>query len=223
MGDVRELIAGLKAARRVRFDVGRARGPWGKKFFFEGFGLGLFTDVMTALDARKEREPETFQRADDPLALAVRALMDALGDYGAHDLRLSLDGEDLSGRYLLVEAMNIRHIGPNLFLAPDADPGDGLLDFVLLTEDRRGEFGEYLNYRLEGKQEAPCLSVRRGRLLEFAWVGATLRFDDKTWPKQAAKRKKMLRRVRERARRGDPAAVEINLKVGGVEFLIPRR
>lgn len=129
----------------------------------------------------------------------------------------TLDGEDVSGRYLLVEALNIGLIGPNLFLAPDADPGDGSLDFVLLAEDKRAEFDEYLTYRLEGKQEAPYLHVRRGRRLNFAWDGPTLHFDDEVWPKKEKKRKKIL----DEAHPDDPPTVEITVERGGLEFLIP--
>ncbi len=212
-GDARELVDGLKSARRMKFDVGVAEGPWGRDYFFEGVGLGLFTDVMTELDAREEREPGLFEQAADPLATALRALREALAGYRAHDLRLRLDGEDLSGRYLMVEAMNISRIGPHLFLAPDADPSDGLLDFVLLTEDRRGELDKYLEYRLDGKQDAPLLTVRRGRRLEFGWHGPRLRFDDEAWPEGA----------RKSGAGGDAEPVEVTLERAGLEFWIPQR
>ncbi len=52
----------------------------------------------------------------------------------AIQLKMALDGRDLTGDYVLLEAMNIRSIGPNLRLAPDADPGDGLLDIVLVSD-----------------------------------------------------------------------------------------
>ncbi len=38
---------------------------------------------------------------------------------------------DHSGRFLLVEVMNSRSIGPNLDLSPQADPGDGQFEIVL--------------------------------------------------------------------------------------------
>ena len=221
-GDARELIEGLGSARRVRFDVGQAAGPCGARTFFEGAGLGLFTDVMRSLDARKAKRAPAPAHAGERLAGALRALQEALRGYRAHDLRVKLDGEDASGRYLLVEAMNVRLVGPNLFLAPDADPGDGALDFVLLPEERRGEFGEYLSYRLEGKQEAPYLEVRRGRRLEFVWDGSVVHFDDGAWPKKEKKRKKAWEKASKKARRDGPPSVEITLKEGGLEFLIPR-
>ena len=209
--DARALVEGLKSARALKFDVGVAKGPWGTEYFFEAFGLGLFTDVMAELDAREEREPALFEQAADPLATALRALRDSLPVYRARDLRLRLDGGDLPGRYLMVEAMNIRSVGPNLFLAPDADPSDGLLDFVLLTEGERDEFSAYLDYRLDGKQDAPRLTVRRGRRLEFGWDGPRLRLDDEAWPEGARS-----------SESGGPAAVEITVERAGLEFLIPQ-
>ena len=47
-----ELIFGWTSARRVKFDVGNAKGPWGSIPFIEGLGMGLFTDTMSRLDAK---------------------------------------------------------------------------------------------------------------------------------------------------------------------------
>ena len=46
-------------------------------------------------------------------------------------MKIIFDNRDLSGRYILLEAMNIHSVGPNFWLAPPADPGDGLLDLVI--------------------------------------------------------------------------------------------
>lgn len=46
LGPVSKLIAGLDKGRPEDFDVGRARGPWGKRHFFEGAGAGLFADYL---------------------------------------------------------------------------------------------------------------------------------------------------------------------------------
>ena len=47
-----ELIFGWTSARRVKFDVGNAKGPWGSKPFIEGLGMGLFTDTMSGWTPR---------------------------------------------------------------------------------------------------------------------------------------------------------------------------
>jgi hypothetical protein len=51
--------------------------------------------------------------------------------------RIELDGQDLSGDYLLVEAMNMPCAGPNLCVAERGDPGDGHLEVVLAGESER--------------------------------------------------------------------------------------
>ncbi len=215
-GTMKELVHSWSGARRRKLDVGVVRAPWGKNYFFEGMGCGLFTDVMAALDAKETEDPAIFARTDNPIGVALRALRAALADQRALNLRVSVDGADLSGRYLMLEALNIRHVGPNLFLAPDADPGDGLLDFVLLTEDHRAEFDDYLAYRLDGKQEAPTLPVRQGQCLKLVWDGQPFRLDDKLWPRAPKGQKK-----KKQAQPFAPAEIKIKLKRKALQFLVP--
>jgi diacylglycerol kinase family enzyme len=214
-GTLAEIIAGWAHARPRRLNVGQVRAPWGKTSFIEGMGCGLFTDVMAALDAREESAPTLFAQTNNPLGVAVRALHDALADYRAFELRATLDGADISGRYLMLEALNIRHVGPNLFLAPDADPSDGYLDFVLCTEDKRREVADYLTYRLEGKQAAPFLPVRKGHSLKLTWPGCPFRLDDKLWPAKRQTGKK------DKTQTATPAEIEIRLRRKSVTFLLP--
>ncbi|PYS90613.1 MAG: hypothetical protein DMF64_14520 [Acidobacteria bacterium] len=218
-GTLEQLVAGWDEGRRRQIDVGIVCAPWGKTRFIEGLGCGLFTDVMAALDAKQKKRPKLFKRTNDPMGLALRALHDALTDYRALELQATLDGADISGRYLMLEAMNIRHLGPNLLLAPDADPGDGLLDFVLLTEATRQEFAHYLAYRLEGKQEAPFLPVRRGKCLKLNWSGLLLRLDDMLWPE--VEKYKRHKKKRKKEQPSAPALIEIRLKKRALEFLLP--
>ena len=77
--------------------------------------------------------------------------------------------------------MNINFVGPNLHLAPEADPSDGYLDFVFLAEDNRENFARYLAKCLAGKEAAPPVRVIRGRDLQFHWRGTAIHLDDKIW------------------------------------------
>src|SRR5213083_1836528 len=54
----KELIEQLNDGKCDTFDVGLARGPWGKRYFFEGAGAGLFADYLRA----PRREAETGQK-----------------------------------------------------------------------------------------------------------------------------------------------------------------
>ena len=36
-----ELVRGWNDARRMKLDIGVAQGPWGRRYFVEGFGVGM--------------------------------------------------------------------------------------------------------------------------------------------------------------------------------------
>ncbi|TMA83667.1 MAG: hypothetical protein E6J74_35780 [Deltaproteobacteria bacterium] len=100
----------------------------------------------------------------------------------ANWLNVMLDGQDLSGEYVLLEAMNIRCVGPNLCLAPDADPGDGLLDIVVASKHEQDQIDRYLSDRLEGKSTSAGLPVRKGRHVRIEFKEMPVHIDDDLWP-----------------------------------------
>src|SRR5262245_41792395 len=122
-----ELIAGWSNADRADFDVGTAIGPWGERHFIEGVGMGLFTHAMPWIGRNKSINR---QSADVRIAYALQLMREHLNGSVPLQLNATLDGEDISGAYLLFEAMNTRYVGPNLFLAPDVEHGAGLLHVV---------------------------------------------------------------------------------------------
>src|SRR5438477_43689 len=70
---------------------------------------------------------------DDPdqkLHSDIKALEALVAEYPPSNVAVTIDGQSFAGQYVLIEAMNIKSVGPNLQLAPEADPGDGYLDFV---------------------------------------------------------------------------------------------
>jgi diacylglycerol kinase family enzyme len=221
VGEPRALIAGLGRARERALDVGIAEGPWGKRAFLEGAGGGLFADVMARLDGgrpRKKRRADAenhktrFTPYDLHLQPALHALAEALPEFRARASDVAIDGKRISGRYLLLEAMNMPFLGPNLHLGPDADPGDGKLDFVLLDEDQRKEFQDYLAHRIEGGDDAPRVTTIKGERLEFAWGGARLHVDDKVMSlngENGTERKRL--------------EIVLRVKPGALTFLLPRK
>jgi diacylglycerol kinase family enzyme len=147
---------------RLRFDVGLARGPWGERPVFESFGLGAVPEMMSRME---EGEAESGPGAE--IAQATRMLRKLLRRVEPIELEMRLDERDLSGRYLIVEAMNIPLAGPNLPLAPHADPTDQLFDVVLVHESERDLAWEFL--RDAEKRRAPTveLPTLRGRRLSI--------------------------------------------------------
>jgi len=128
-----QLIQGWTTANRTEFDAGVANGPWGSTHFIEGLGIGLFTEMMTRLDARGNIDLAHLTEPEEKITSVLEMLQARLQTSPEIKLNVTVDGRDLSGEYILLEVMNIKSIGPNLFLAPAADPGDGLFDVVCLT------------------------------------------------------------------------------------------
>jgi diacylglycerol kinase (ATP) len=171
-----ELIDGL-AKKTIRpFDLGEAAAPWGTSPFVESFGGGLFAEVLL--------RAEDVEGHDDKLDLGLRLLEDSLRDLPALEWELEADGADASGTYLAVEAMNIRETGPNIPLAPDADPSDRFLDIVLIKPRDRDPLLGYIQSRLRGgRPEPPRFEVLRAeRLNARPPTGSAIRVDDKLWP-----------------------------------------
>lgn len=179
---LQQLIAGWSSARRTKFDVGVATGPWGSSHFIEGLGLGLFTQMMTRLDARGNIDLAHLTEPEEKITSVLEMLQVRLCSCPEIKLHVTVDGRDLSGEYILFEVMNIKSVGPNLLLAPQADPGDGLLDIVCLTRGAQGKLNECLAACKEDNPSPRGLPVRRGKNIHIAWEGTSIHIDDQAWP-----------------------------------------
>jgi diacylglycerol kinase family enzyme len=175
-----DLVRGWESARRVKLDIGVAKGPWGERYFIEGVGSGLFANLL----ARPKKKDAKVGKPEDVVDRALRRLQDMAVHCEAVDVAATLDGEDISGRYLLFEAINLRYVGPSMFLAPGGKPGDGLLDVVLVSEDERAHLLEYLNKWQKNRERRAVLPTRRGRRLKVEWTGYELHIDDKLYPRE---------------------------------------
>ena len=183
---VKTLIAKISQGKRRAFDVGLARGPWGKRYFFEGAGAGLFADYLRA----PRREGNTGQKISkaEEMKRHVVEMRRQLQDYKARSWRIDLDVKDFSGRYLLWQVMNIRSVGPVLHLAPGAKTDDGELDFTGAREEDRGLLLDYLDARLAGTKVKFPLRTKRFKKMRLRWKKSPLHFDDQIWPEEIGKR-----------------------------------
>jgi len=181
VGGTSHIIGGLRTAHRKRLDVPVAHGPWGDRPFVEAAGVGLFARVLALLDHHDAEPVAQLAKEEPTFESVVRLLRQLVTDYSPRDWKAALDGRDLSGRYLMLEAMNIRLIGPHLHFAPDADCGDGLFDVVLVSEDQCQALLEYFGHRLEKETTVPALTTHRGRRLELTWEDREIHFDDGVW------------------------------------------
>ncbi|HEY5991480.1 MAG TPA: diacylglycerol kinase family protein [Candidatus Udaeobacter sp.] len=178
-----EIIGRLEGGKKRTFDVGLARGPWGKRYFFESVGGGLLADYVSA--AKREAKKTKRLSSEQEMARHVALLHRMLRVYRARKWKIEIDGEDISNRYILWEAMNIRSIGPALCLASQAATRDAQLDFVCARESDRSLLMDHLDARLAGKKPKFPLPIRRFRKLQVVWEGSSkLHLDDKLWPRK---------------------------------------
>jgi len=201
-----ELVRAWPEARRVKLDVGVAEGPWGKRFFVEGLGIGLFARLLAGsgdtIKLRKTAKPE--DKVDDALERLKRRAQRAK----PIALNATLDGKDVSGDYILLEAVSIPYVGSNLYLAPESKPGDGQLDVVMVTEAERDRLVQYLKTWQDNRERLAVLPSHRGRRLTLEWTGFDVHIDDQLWPEEGDKP-------------AQPAHIEARIESASVEFLVP--
>src|SRR5690606_15012592 len=96
---------------------------------------------------------------------------------------LLIDGEEITGEYLMVEVLNTKAVGPRLSLAPDADPNDGFFDIVCVKNDERTHFLRYVTGLLtQGFDKVPNVQRYSGKRLEFVWKGFPIHVDAEIHP-----------------------------------------
>lgn len=168
-----ELVRAWPECVLLPFDVCEVGAPC-EQPFVESAGGG----VLAELFARADEESE------DKVEHGLEVLRDVLAEAPVAHWELDLDGRNLSRPLLGMAAMNVREIGPEIMLAPAANPCDGLLDVVLLAEEDRGPLRAYVEERLGGRSAAtPPLRSRRGRELTVRPPRRTaLHVDDEPWP-----------------------------------------
>ena len=135
------------------------------------------------------------------LALAVKRFRDTLSRLTPSRYRLTADGTQVTGQFLLVEVLNICCVGPNLALSTDAIPSDGFFSLVTVEEEHRDELMSYLENRLQGRDSGLSLTSRRARNVEIKdWD--QLHIDDRVHGSQSA------------------GTVSIGIQPGGIEILV---
>ncbi len=182
------------------FDLGHVYGLDEPYVFLEGFGFGLFPLLMERM---KKFNKEEIEDPRERMQLALKVLHELVEQFTAVKGTVKVDGNDHSGKFLLIEVMNIKSIGPNLDLASGADPGDGYFDVVMVREDERKRFAQYVRSKINGDEDLPDFTVVRCRSLKVSWEGDLLHADD------------------EKIKVDKSAEVNINIQSEALKFLVP--
>jgi diacylglycerol kinase family enzyme len=165
-------------------------------------GFGIFPRLMKEMHKQNHKKPGV---PEENLKTALHLLHDLILNAKARYCKISLDGADHSGKFLLAEVMNTQSIGPNLNLASFADPGDGQLDVILIAERQREEFAAYVHNKIHGIEEPPVFNVLKAKNLDIYWEGRLLHVDD-----EIIELKK-------------PKEVRIKLQESVLKFMVPKK
>lgn len=198
--NLKESIQSWRTARIQSFDVGVIQNPTGRANFLESFGFGLFPALMKEM---KISGAEDIEQPDEKLRAALMLLVELTQRVDAIACTLTVDGMDCSGRFLLLEVMNTKSIGPNLVIAPNADPGDGELDVIFIQENQREKMKIYLENKLRGIEDPPIFHTMRAKNISVFWNDVHHHVDDKD------------------AYMDIPMEIHIDLMVGKLKFLKP--
>jgi diacylglycerol kinase (ATP) len=195
VGNAEEIAASLRGAPVRPLDLGSAKGPWGERGFIEAVGLGAVGPAIL-----KSNPKPPFEHR---IRLGREALSKAIAEAPPYKLALTVDGERIAGDFLFVEILNLRFSGPRLPIAFFAEPGDQMLDIVLLPEDQRTAMQDWIKEAPE--ESPPPVRVITGRNVAVVWQDAPLRLDDRIFPPEQG-----------------PHVIEIGLEPESLRILCPQ-
>src|SRR5690606_29541186 len=131
------------------FDFGKISGLTDFDYFLEGVGFGFFPKLILEMNEKEEIPNES---ADEKLHRTLGVCRNIVERMDPVKVKIKCDGEQIKDKFLLAEVLNTKHIGPNLELAPNGNPGDGFMDLILITPDKRNLLLDYIDHLLSGKE-----------------------------------------------------------------------
>jgi len=195
-----DIIQSWHHPRTKNFDVGRIRGLPDTTFFLESFGYGLFPFVIRKM---KKIDKSAIETSDMEIKTALEILHESIFTYEPKYCELNVDGTDHSGKFLLAEIMNTRLIGPNLFLSPHGDPGDGQFEVILIPQKDKEKLASYVSDKMKGIDEPYHFEQLKGKNIKVMWEGTHVHADDEIIKLEKNEK------------------IEIELREGLLKFLVP--
>lgn len=147
-----DIIKSWKEGTIKNMDAGLVSGLAEPHLFLESFGLGIFPVLMEKMKHQAEDKVDTPEKK---LKTALKTLIKLIDSYKPPHFEILIDGKEYKDNYLLIEIMNTQSIGPNLGFSPDANTSDGEFEVVMIPEQDKDKFKEYIKERLEGIENEP--------------------------------------------------------------------
>lgn len=166
----RHIVAGLAKAKRTPLRIGVVEGPEWSRNFVEAVGMG---PIAAAIEQGAAGGKE---HGSDLVGERREELRRIVADCESLEVSLTVDGKRLDEKMLMLEIMNLPMIGPNLLLAPEADPGDAHLDVAWLPVAKRRSMLAWLK---DPEVRGSPLQRKRAERVELHPQGGSLHVDDK--------------------------------------------
>ena len=198
-GSTEEIIQSWHHTHVKAFDVGRICGLSGTDFFLESLGYGMFPYLI-----KKMKKVET-TTPDLEIKTALEILYDIIFSYEPKQCHLTIDGVDHSGKFLMTEIMNTKLIGPNLFLSPHGDPGDGEFEVITIPEKDKEKLADYISDKLKGIESPYTFQQFKAKQITISWEGTHMHVDD------------------EIIKIDKGVEIEIEMRKGLLEFMVPNK
>lgn len=170
-------VRAWKYGKRRRFDIGTIAYDDSSNFFLEGAGYGVFPTLIQTMD--KVEDISHLKTTEEQLQLALKKLYQIILTAEAHHYTIHANKKTYEGRYLLLEAMNIPSIGPNLMLAPAAQIDDGYLDLVMIAEKERDAFALHVKKIINQEKTSFEFQTLRAKKFEIQSTDKNIHIDDK--------------------------------------------
>jgi diacylglycerol kinase family enzyme len=211
---LRDLIESWKDGKTRKFNIGVAKGPWGKANFVEALGIGLFAQMMPIVEALGS--DRSHASGAEHMQFELETLNSLIKACRSPEWEIKLDDKVIDGKFLMVEVMNITTVGPGLLLAPKANSGDDFFDVVLIEKDHRADLENYLNLCLSTKRPPADFPIRKAKQVELLWQGSTVHLDSSLWS-SADDRPKGVKKPK----KDPPYPIEVRLESKALNILVP--
>jgi diacylglycerol kinase family enzyme len=171
-------VARWESAERRPFDAGCAIADGQVFRFIESVGVGLVAKSIAEITEGAAGYVDRLDEAHERMEAATEVLRETLRWLEPTHMTLAIDGQRISGDYLMVEVMNFGWAGSNLRLVPDGAHSDGLFDVVLADVSHRTQLIDDLPLFRHRNREPSPLPVYRGRHVTLNTGHSRIHLDD---------------------------------------------
>ncbi|HTF81621.1 MAG TPA: diacylglycerol kinase family protein [Cytophagales bacterium] len=174
-GKIDQIIQNWHHATLKKLDLGIVTSDPVNSIIIEGMGFGMFPSLIKEM---KKRNNEKELSPEKQIQLAQSIFFDMVASYEPKFARIDIGETVLSGKFYMVEIMNMRSVGPHLFMAPYAEPGDGELEVVLVPASQKDKLQAFAQSKVDKTEEVFFFDILKAKKINITWHTDYIHVDD---------------------------------------------